>query len=112
MNQSPGLGVVTIDRALTVQSWNQWLATATGLTEADARGRSLLSVVPSDRADAVRALLGEVLSTGATRVLAPAFHRYLIACPPREPSRHFAEMQQLVTIAPLGAVGYIQAAMV
>lgn len=112
MNQSSGLGVVTIDRAFTIQSWNQWLATATGLTEADARGRSLLSVVPTDRADAIRELLGEVISTGATRVLAPAFHRCLIACPPREPSRHFAEMQQLVTIAPLGSERQIVGALI
>jgi HEAT repeat protein len=65
------------------------------------RGRALLSVVPPERADVVRGFVDEVLSTGTSRVLAAAFHRFLIPCPPREPSPHFAEMQQFVTIAPL-----------
>jgi HEAT repeat protein len=101
MSGSAGLGVVTLDRALTIQSWNEWLASATGLPEGDARGRTLLSLVAAERAEIIRAFLDEVLSSGTSRVLAPAFHRYLIACPPREPARHFSEMQQFVTIAPL-----------
>ena len=42
-----------------------------------------------------------MLATGAIQVLAPAFHHYLIRCPPRSPSRRFTEMQQRVTIGPL-----------
>jgi HEAT repeat protein len=33
-------------------------------------------------------------------VLAPAFHRYLIPCPPQSPSPYFEHMQQRVTIMP------------
>src|SRR5581483_2596440 len=101
MSQSAGLGVATITRELTVESWNGWLAAATGLSEDAARGRSILSLVPEARVDAIRAVFEEVLTTGTTRVLAPAFHRCLIACPPSMPSRHFSQMQQFVTIAPL-----------
>ena len=99
--ESGELGVVTIDRAGTIQSWNDWLACATGLAERDVRGRALLSLVVPARADAARGFLDEVLSTGTSRVLAPAFHHCLIACPPLQPSAHFTEMQQFVTISPL-----------
>ena len=102
MAQTSGeLGVVTIDRAGTIQSWNDWLACATGLAERDVRGRALLSLIVPARADSARVFLEEVLSTGTSRVLAPAFHHCLIACPPLQPSTHFTEMQQFVTIAPL-----------
>jgi HEAT repeat protein len=101
MNVAGELGVITIDRAATIQSWNDWLASATGLAEDAVRGRALRSVVPPERADVVGGLVEEVLSTGTSRVLAAAFHRFLISCPPREPSPRFTEMQQFVTIAPL-----------
>jgi HEAT repeat protein len=105
------LGVVTIDRAGTIQSWNDWLALATGLAERDVRGRALLSLVVPARADAAGALLEEVLSAGTTRVLAPAFHHCLIPCPPLQPSAHFDEMQQFITIAPLHSASEIAGAM-
>ena len=45
----------------------------------------------------------------AIQVLAPAFHKYLVACPPRVASPHFRHMRQRVTLAPLqtdrGVVG-------
>ena len=111
MNGSGELGVVTIDQAATIQSWNAWLASVTGLSEDDVRGRPLLSLVAAARTDVIRAFLDEVLSTGTSRVLAPAFHHYVFACPPRHPSRHFAEMQQFVTIAPLTSDDAILGAM-
>src|ERR1043166_4285679 len=112
MNGSGELGVVTIDRAGIIQSWNSWLAAATGVSEEEARGRSLLSLVASARTEIIRAFLDEVLSTGTARVLAPAFHHYLFACPPRQPSTHFSEMQQFVTIAPLTSGDDILGAMI
>ncbi len=112
MNQSPGLGVVTVARDLSILSWNQWLADAAGIPEAEVTGRPLLSLVPAERAELIRAVLDDVLSTGTSRVLAPAFHRYLIACPVRQASAHFAEMQQYVTIAPLGEGSRIAGAII
>ena len=103
MNQSPGLGLLTTDRELVVRSWNSWLADATGLAEGQVQGRLLLELVPAERRDAYGDVFAEVLETGASRVLAPAFHHYLIVCPPRGPSAHFDRMQQRVTIAPLRA---------
>lgn len=101
MDLSAGLGILTTNRDLTIRSWNEWLTEVTGLPEAQAQGRRVLDLVPADRHDLYREILAEVIAAGTTRVLAPAFHHFFIACPPRVPSSHFAHMQQRVTIAPL-----------
>jgi HEAT repeat protein len=101
MTSVPSLGVVTTDRHLVVQGWNEWVAAATGVPEAGVVGRPLLELVTGERAEFYRDLFAEVLESGTSRVLAPAFHHYLIACAPRLPSMHFSHMQQRVTVAPL-----------
>lgn len=103
MERAPTLGVITTDRQLAIRGWNEWIAETTGVTEAAAVGRPLLEFVPPDRAELYRELFAEVLESGSARVLAPAFHKYLIACAPRVPSEHFQHMQQRVTVAPLTA---------
>ena len=103
MNTAPTLGVVTTDRHLAIRGWNEWVADATGLPEADVAGRPLLDFVAPERAEFYRDLLTEIVESGSARVLAPAFHHYLIKCRPLKASPHFDAMQQRVTIAPLAA---------
>lgn len=103
MNASPTLGVVTTDRHLVVRGWNEWIAAATGVAEGDAIGRPLLAFVADARADFYRDLLSEVIASGSARVLAPAFHKYLLEVAPVAASKHFDHMQQRVTVAPLVA---------
>ena len=103
MNTAPALGVITTDRQLAIRGWNEWVAEATGVPESAAIGRPLMDFVAPERAEFYRELFAEVLERGTARVLAPAFHHYLIACPPRVPSAHFPHMQQRVNVAPLGA---------
>jgi len=103
MHTAPSLGVVTTDRHLAIRGWNEWVAEATGLPESEVAGRPLLDFVAPERAEFYRDLLTEVLTSGSARVLAPAFHKYLIECKPRTHSEHFDHMQQRVTIAPLMA---------
>jgi HEAT repeat protein len=95
------IGIFTTDTALVVQSWDGWLAGASGIAPDRACGQRLDELVP----DIVsRGLLGrfeEALTSGSVQVLAPAFHRFLIACPLRRPSSRFDRMQQRVTIGPL-----------
>ena len=101
MNTAPTLGVVTTDRHLAIRGWNEWVATVTGVPEQTALGRPLLDFTASERADFYQDLLTDVITTGSARVLAPAFHKYLIECPPPAPSLYFDHMQQRVTIAAL-----------
>lgn len=100
-------GVFTTDAALIVRSWDAWLTEATGLSDADACGRAIVELFPELAERGLLDRLRRVADAGVVEVLAPAFHRYLIPCPPRGSSAHFARMQQHVTIAPLHADGAI-----
>ena len=86
MTTGSRVGVLTTDRALRLRSWNSWLADATGLPEAQVIGTPLSEVTGGAESAWYLELFEEVLSTATPRVLAPAFHRYLVPCPPREAS--------------------------
>ena len=101
MSDAAGVGVLTTDRDLRVRSWNPWLTKATGRDEGQVLGRALEELTGGPSSAWYHDLFLEVLESGTPRVLAPAFHRYLIPCPPQEPSAHFERMQQRVTVAPL-----------
>ncbi|HEX2779469.1 MAG TPA: HEAT repeat domain-containing protein, partial [Gemmatimonadaceae bacterium] len=96
-------GVFTTDLALVVRSWDEWLAEVTGVAEGDACGRALGELFPDLAARGMLARLERVAASGSVEVLAPAFHQYLIPCPPRRSSTRFARMQQHATMAPLRA---------
>lgn len=91
------------DRSLIVRSWDGWLADATGLSSDAACGTSLLELYPDIATRGLERHLKRVIAEGAVTVLAPAFHGYLIPCPPPRPSPYFERMQQRVTLTPLRA---------
>jgi HEAT repeat protein len=95
------LGVLTVDGSLTIRTWSTWLERVSGISASEACGRRLQEVLPDLEPRGLLASFARVLDTGEAQVLAPAFHHYLIACPPESPSRHFQFMQQLVTLGPL-----------
>jgi HEAT repeat protein len=95
------LGIFTTDERLIVRSWDDWLAERTGIPAADAVGRPLTALIPDLEARRLLGRFQRAVNQGTVEVLAPAFHRYLIPCPPRTPSARFDHMQQRVTIAPL-----------
>jgi hypothetical protein len=95
------LGVFTVDAGLVVRTWSTWVESACGIPASDAVGRPLADVVPDIESRGLLTHFQRVARTGEAHVLAPAFHKYLIACPPRTPSRHFTRMRQLVTLGPL-----------
>ena len=95
------VGVLTVDGSLRVRTWSAWLETVSGIRARDACGRLLEEVIPDLDRRGLLARFSRVLETGEAQVLAPAFHHYLIACPPRSASPYFQFMQQLVTLGPL-----------
>jgi HEAT repeat protein len=99
--------VFTTDTSLTVRTWDNWLARATGISAEAARGRPVMDVIPDLATRGLLAPFEQVLSRGVVEILAPAFHRYLIACPPSQPSASFDRMQQRVTIGPLREDGAV-----
>ena len=98
---SAAIGILTVDGELTVRTWDAWLEGATGIAASAARGRPLAAVVPSVAERGLVARFEQVLATGEAQVLAPAFHHYLVPCPPVSPSPHFERMQQRVTLGAL-----------
>ena len=95
------IGILTVDADLVVRTWDAWLAQNTGIAAADACGRPLAVVIPDLANRGLLQRVEQVLASGEVQVLAPAFHHYLVPCPPRTPSAHFDRMQQRVTLGPL-----------
>jgi HEAT repeat protein len=101
------VGVLTTNRDLIVQVWDSTLAHMTRIDAAEACGRPLSAVIPDLETRGLIRYFHRVLQDGVIEVLAPAFHHYLIACPPEIPSPRFENMRQHVTIAPLEQDGRI-----
>lgn len=101
------IGVFTTDASLVIQIWDAALARLTGISSDAASGKSLVELLPDLEERRLLARFRRVLDEGVVEVLAPAFHRYLIPCPPATASEHFDRMRQRVTIAPLREEGRI-----
>src|ERR1041384_993021 len=95
------IGVFTTDSRLVIQAWDAALAQLTGISEETASGRELTALVPELEQRGLLKRFQRSLNNGVVEVLAPAFHHYLIPCAPVTPSKHFDQMRQRVTIAPL-----------
>ena len=105
-------GVFTIDRSLSVRTWPEWLAVATGRPASAVLGRPLTELIPDLAERGLLSAFESVLARGTVEMLAPALHRYLIPCLPSRPSAAFQQMQQRVTIGPLREEGRIVGAVV
>src|SRR5215213_8434364 len=95
------IGVFTTDASLVIQIWDAALARLTGIPADAACGRPLVELLPDLEERRLLARFRHVLDEGVVEVLAPAFHHYLIPCPPASDSKYFERMRQRVTIAPL-----------
>jgi PAS domain S-box-containing protein len=95
------IGIFTTDEQFVVQVWDAALEQMTGLSAAAVRGKSAAEIIPNLEERGLLARFRRVLAEGTVEILSPAFHRFLIECPPRFPSKHLTEMRQRVTIAPL-----------
>ena len=97
----PSVGVFTTDTHLVIQVWDATLARLTGISEETAYGQTVASLLPDLEKRGLLKRFERSLNDGVVEMLAPAFHHYLIPCAPATPAKHFDNMQQRVTIAPL-----------
>lgn len=95
------IGLLTTDTDLVVTTWDAALERMTGISAAQVRGRRLDEIVPDLRSRGLIDLIREPLMSGSAQVLAPALHKFLIACPPLQPSQEFERMQQRVVVGAL-----------
>jgi HEAT repeat protein len=95
------IGLFTTDVRLVIATWDPALERLTGIRAEDARGRRLDEIVPGLSSRPIFELIREPLISGSAQVLAPALHKFLIPCPPLEPSVEFDQMQQRVVVGAL-----------
>lgn len=100
MQEIAPFGILTTDSALRISSWNQWLATHSGIAPEIVVGRPLFEVFPDIEQRRLgdyfhRALAGEV------SVLSTALHRYLLPMPSTVRETFDPQMRQTARIAPL-----------
>jgi Signal transduction histidine kinase len=93
------VGVLSLDHALVVTGWNEWLERMTGKRAADVVGRPLTEIEPNLRPSAIAAL--EQAVNGATVVLSHRLHGYLLDIPSPPGLEHLPRMQQNVRILPV-----------
>src|SRR5688572_3971092 len=101
------LGIFTTDEHLVIRTWDDWMATATGVPAVRALRRPLAEVLPDIEARGLLPMLQDVLARGTVAVLAPALHHYLFSCAPAASVSGFDRMQQHVAIGPLRENGRI-----
>ena len=95
------VGVFTTDSELRIKVWDNALARFTGVSADSSRGKLIQELFPEVETRGLHQKLENVLRDGTVEVLAPAFHQYLIPCPPQAPSTRFDKMLQRTTIVPV-----------
>jgi len=95
------IGIFTTDINLTIRSWDSRLLELTGISPEVSCGQRISDLIPDLEPRGLLERFQRVISQGVVETMAPAFHQYLIPCPPLISSKHFQYMQQRVTITPL-----------
>lgn len=101
MTNNPEIYIFTTDANLLILSWDSNLAQATQIPGNTVCGQHLTTIIPDLAERGLLARFHRVLTEGVIETLAPAFHHYLIPCPPPAGAKYFDKMQQRVTITPL-----------
>ena len=94
------VGVLTVDAALVIRSWNHWLEASSGRPAAEVCGRPLVSLFPELVGSPAETAFRTAVS-GATVMLSHRFHQYLLPLPPPAGYESYARMQQSARILPL-----------
>jgi HEAT repeat protein len=105
-------GIFLTDTALTVRTWDDWLAAIACISADEAIGQPLTALAPDLEARGLLARFQHVLNEGVVELLAPALHHYLFPCPPANENPYFEHMRQRVVIAPLRDGEHITGAIV
>lgn len=104
-------GIITTNRELIIENWNEWLESVTGISASIAIGRKITEIIPDIESRGLGSRLNKALNEGTVEILSSVFHKYLIKCERKIPGNDAVVMKQHVTIGPLksehGVVGLI-----
>jgi PAS domain S-box-containing protein len=95
-------GVLTLDEAFRVQSWNHWMELYSGMRLEQVLGKTLFSLFPDLQERKLVPHFERALE-GASSVLSTALHRYLLPLPSPYRDQGLTHMLQTARIAPLFA---------
>lgn len=93
-------GVLVTDENCRIQSWNHWLETQSGHSEASLLGQDLFTVYPDLVERGLDKRFHQALH-GEVNILATSFHKYLLPFPSPLPEAACKWMLQTARIAPL-----------
>jgi signal transduction histidine kinase/ActR/RegA family two-component response regulator len=100
LDEHAGHGVFITDVALTISSWNRWLATHTGRSAETLVGQPLFAAWPELQSTGLDHYYRDALA-GRARVVSQALHGHLIAMRPTVGHGVLPQMAQSARIAPL-----------
>ena len=95
------IGRFRLNGALVVQTWDGWMAAATGIPETAAHGVSIETLYPELAERGLLGRLRQVANGSGIEILAPALHKYFLPCAPLDPASHFTRMRQHVVLSPI-----------
>ena len=96
------LGLMILDRDLTVKAWNRWLEQHSSIALSEISGKSILEFYPHLAQSKYSRFFKSVLSFGNYAFFSQKLHKYLI--PLKNPSHsagHLPFMQQNCTVGPI-----------
>jgi PAS domain S-box-containing protein len=91
-------GVVVLDRAQRVIGWNDWLASSSGVSAAEADGKTLTEIFPGKAFTRLLAAISEALTLNSSSFLTHILNRNLLPLK----TRAGLEMIHNVSVRPLG----------
>ena len=108
------VGVIVVDRELTIRGWNRWMEAASGKPAVSVIGLPLTVVFPDVRPAVVDAFRAAI--DGKPTLLSQSLHRFALALPAPGGFEGFELMQQTVRLTPIeaeagrerGAIAFIQ----
>ncbi len=100
--ESIDVGLIELDRELTVRGWNRWMEIHSGISARDIVGAPLMNRYPNLAEPKYRRLLKSVLSFGSYAHFSQKLHRYLIPLKnPHSSADQMPYMQQSCSANPL-----------
>ena len=93
------IGCVIVSPDGEIQSWNNWMASASSIAPRDVVGKNLFDVYPALRGTAREKAIQRALS-GESIVLAHHFHEFMLDLPPAVGFEAVGKMQQSARLVP------------
>jgi diguanylate cyclase (GGDEF)-like protein len=94
-------GVLLMDATLRVRAWNRWLVQKTGISEQQARGKTLPELFADFHSPRLLSAIGLCIKHKSPQLISQTLNRYVLPIPLTVQIHDLTMMQQQVNVAPL-----------